>query len=374
MIDATHAYQVMPPHTPEQYAALKADIAAHGVQEPIDVDEEGEIVDGFTRARICQEFGIECPKRVVRGLRTEAEKRDYAWRMNLLRRQLTREQKRKLAKQLRVEGKTETRIAEWLGVSQATVSQWLRDLINSDELEPPKTVEGDDGKHYPTDKLRRRKTQPGASTEPVEAQTAATAVDSVHATPQAAEEAPPDEANADPSTAVRPATGPRRNSLSPSQASIAVTQSSTTDAVAGLMDDLLRLLEEQRRQGDFREEMDRWDAETRARWQERYRRLRVQLRALGVALGVESRSRPPQPSVPRLDPVRPDGTPGVQARSDPIETHPDPADVPDELDPETAEVLAVDVDDDPSDGSMVADDVLDIPPAETSHNLQEVEL
>jgi len=90
MIDALPRYQVMPRHSPEQYEALKADIKAHGVLEDVDVDEEGETLDGFTREQICNELGIVCPKRVVRGLQTEEQKRDYAWRVNLLRRHLTR--------------------------------------------------------------------------------------------------------------------------------------------------------------------------------------------------------------------------------------------------------------------------------------------
>lgn len=43
-------YQIMPDLTPEEYEALKADIQANGVLIPVEVDEEGNILDGYHRA------------------------------------------------------------------------------------------------------------------------------------------------------------------------------------------------------------------------------------------------------------------------------------------------------------------------------------
>ncbi len=48
-IHLTEKYQVMPSMPPEQFAALKADIAERGVLVPIDVDEDGHILDGHHR-------------------------------------------------------------------------------------------------------------------------------------------------------------------------------------------------------------------------------------------------------------------------------------------------------------------------------------
>ena len=45
-IHLTEKYQVMPNMPPEQFDALKADIAERGVLVPIDVDEHGHILDG----------------------------------------------------------------------------------------------------------------------------------------------------------------------------------------------------------------------------------------------------------------------------------------------------------------------------------------
>ena len=50
------AYQIMPPLTAAEYAALKADIAEHGVLVAVEMDEEGNVLDGHHRVRACQEL------------------------------------------------------------------------------------------------------------------------------------------------------------------------------------------------------------------------------------------------------------------------------------------------------------------------------
>ena len=51
-------YQVLPNMDDIQFQALKADIAERGVLTPIDVDEQGYILDGHHRYRACVELGI----------------------------------------------------------------------------------------------------------------------------------------------------------------------------------------------------------------------------------------------------------------------------------------------------------------------------
>jgi AraC-like DNA-binding protein len=80
-------YQVMPPLSAPQSAALKASIRADGIQTPIDVDEAGHILDGHQRLAIATQLGMDCPRRIVRGLSAE-QKRHYALTVNLMRRQL----------------------------------------------------------------------------------------------------------------------------------------------------------------------------------------------------------------------------------------------------------------------------------------------
>jgi N6-adenosine-specific RNA methylase IME4 len=80
-------YQLLPPLTAEEYAALKADIAARGVMVPIELDEHGVILDGHHRSAIAAELGIEAPTVTRVGL-SEAAKREHVLKLNLLRRQL----------------------------------------------------------------------------------------------------------------------------------------------------------------------------------------------------------------------------------------------------------------------------------------------
>jgi transposase-like protein len=151
------------PLSPEERKALKADIRAYGVKVRIDVDEEGTIIDGHQRQQICDELGIECPRRVLAGL-TEEEKLEHALRLNLKRRHLSPEQKRELARTWREQGWTQKRIAQALGVAQPTIANWLREFIKSDKL--PSTVQGKDGKAYPPKKQRRRTAHPAEVNRP----------------------------------------------------------------------------------------------------------------------------------------------------------------------------------------------------------------
>lgn len=90
-------YQLLPPLSEDEYAALRDDIKSAGVRVPIDVDENGAILDGHHRKAIADELGVECPERVIRDL-PEFAKVDYALSVNLARRHLTGEQKSKLVK------------------------------------------------------------------------------------------------------------------------------------------------------------------------------------------------------------------------------------------------------------------------------------
>lgn len=81
-------YQILPPLTADEYAALKADIACRGVLVPIELDELGNVLDGHHRQRAARELGLaEVPTLVRTGLSEEA-KREHALRLNLLRRRL----------------------------------------------------------------------------------------------------------------------------------------------------------------------------------------------------------------------------------------------------------------------------------------------
>ncbi len=44
-------YQLLPPLSPEDFAALEASIIEHGVLVPVEYDEEGNILDGHHRVQ-----------------------------------------------------------------------------------------------------------------------------------------------------------------------------------------------------------------------------------------------------------------------------------------------------------------------------------
>lgn len=129
-------YQVMPSLSADEYAALKADIAARGVQVPVEYDDRGNILDGHHRVQICGELGIvHWPKLVRYGL-SEEEKRRHARRLNLDRRHLDQQQRRSLIEdELRERPEASDRlIASGLGVDHKTVSKARSDLESTGEI------------------------------------------------------------------------------------------------------------------------------------------------------------------------------------------------------------------------------------------------
>jgi hypothetical protein len=150
--DTDTPYQVLPPMAPDQFEALKQDIAERGVLTPIDLDEQGHVLDGHNRVRVCNELGITNYPVFVRAGLSEIEKRTYARQVNTLRRHLTRTQLRELiAGQLRdTPGWANARIARALGVSKTTVSAVRRRLESTGQIDRFDRLEGDDGKTRPS--------------------------------------------------------------------------------------------------------------------------------------------------------------------------------------------------------------------------------
>ena len=80
---------ILPPLPDDEYQALKADIARHGVLVPVELDEQtGEVLDGHHRVRACEELGLPFPPVQWRRFDTDDERKEHALRVNLLRRQL----------------------------------------------------------------------------------------------------------------------------------------------------------------------------------------------------------------------------------------------------------------------------------------------
>lgn len=146
MQEKTIQYQLLPPLSEEEMAALRADIQAHGVQVPIELDEEGNVLDGHHRLRICQELGIKDYASIIRPGLSEDEKLEHVLRLNLIRRHLSVEQRKELVGTLREKGWSTTRIAEVLGQTHQAISKGLQDAKSCNL---PSRVVGKDGKSYP---------------------------------------------------------------------------------------------------------------------------------------------------------------------------------------------------------------------------------
>jgi DNA modification methylase len=146
----------LPPLSPEQFSALRDNIALNGVLVPILIDGRGpirRIIDGNQRKQIADELGYECPEIVQEGLEEE-EKRTLARALNLARRQLTSKQKRQLiADQLKeTPDRTNRWMAKQLGVHHGTVASVRAELEGSGQIIHCGQRIGSDGRIQPIKK------------------------------------------------------------------------------------------------------------------------------------------------------------------------------------------------------------------------------
>jgi predicted methyltransferase len=146
----------LPPLPPEQYEALRDNIAVNGVLVPILVDGDGPlrgIIDGNNRKAIADELGYECPE-IVQGGLEEEEKRTLARALNLARRQLNPDQKRAvIADQLKETPERSNRwIGKMLGVSHPTVASVRAELASTGKAFQLERTVGQDGKYRPVAK------------------------------------------------------------------------------------------------------------------------------------------------------------------------------------------------------------------------------
>ena len=156
------AYQVMPGLTADEYEALRDDIREHGIRVPVDVDENGQVLDGHHRSLIAAELGVDCPRRVVEGL-DAAGKVAHAIAVNVHRRNLTREQRRDIiAASLRAQPEVSDREhAVRTGASHPTVADVRRELEASGDVESFSTRTDASGRQQPASKPPRQQVPTG---------------------------------------------------------------------------------------------------------------------------------------------------------------------------------------------------------------------
>ena len=153
-------WQLLPPLTDEEYASLKADIAAQGVLVPVVIDEDtGEVIEGHHRLRAWTELraaGVKVPdypKQVVR-FANDDDRVAFVLAANLFRRHLTREQRAEVVARLRAEGWSLRHIGEVVGVDDKTVRNDLAEIAEKSAIKLPERVERKGGGTYPSRRPR----------------------------------------------------------------------------------------------------------------------------------------------------------------------------------------------------------------------------
>lgn len=154
-------YQLLPPLTDEEYAALEADIVANGVLQPILVDEHNVTIDGHHRKQIADKHGLRCPSIKCPPNLTDEQKRSLSVGMNVHRRHLSREQRRELiAKSLIADPELSDRQhAERVGASPTTVGDVRGQLEADGMVSKLDTRTGKDGVAQPAVKVTVRESK-----------------------------------------------------------------------------------------------------------------------------------------------------------------------------------------------------------------------
>jgi predicted transcriptional regulator len=125
-------FQLLPLLSAEERIRLEISIKDKGTCS-IEVDENGDILDGHHRYEICQKLDIVPEKIQVNNFKNDLEKMAYVIKINSARRQMSGDQEKevdkerqRIAKDLYAIGEyTQENISNLLGVTQQAVSLWL---------------------------------------------------------------------------------------------------------------------------------------------------------------------------------------------------------------------------------------------------------
>lgn len=155
-VESQEPYQIAPPLSDDEYSALKSDIEARGVLIPVEYDDDGNILDGHHRVKICGELGIETWPRMVRKGMSENAKRAHARVLNFSRRHLSSAAKREMiAGQLReTPEKSNNSIAGMFGCDHKTVGVVRVELEGRGEIPNVTKREDSLGRKQPATKSK----------------------------------------------------------------------------------------------------------------------------------------------------------------------------------------------------------------------------
>ena len=146
MTNASAHYQLFPALDPATESALRASIVRFGVLVPATVDQSGNILDGHHRSRIARELGVDCPT-IVRQVNGDDEANEIARTLNMDRRHLSAEDRRRMVEALRSEGHSYRAIAGALGVSKDTIARDADRIVSPETM--PDRIRTSDGRTYP---------------------------------------------------------------------------------------------------------------------------------------------------------------------------------------------------------------------------------
>ena len=135
--------------TPEEYEALRDDIAHNGVEEPILVTSEGIIIDGHERFKAATELGLrKYPIRIL-GNMSQQERKEKAIALNLLRRQLSESERRHWLEELiRLNPQMSSRdLARTANVSHTTAARAKAKVLGTESNDSVEVI-GRNGKTY----------------------------------------------------------------------------------------------------------------------------------------------------------------------------------------------------------------------------------
>jgi ParB-like chromosome segregation protein Spo0J len=125
-------FQVTPPLSEDELAALRASIESRGVVVPVVVDQHGRVLEGHHRKDIADDLEIDYPT-VVRHVDNNEEAMDIAIELNAARRHLTQSQMRGLIYdeiERKQRQESNRALGERLGVSHPTVGLVRRAMEN----------------------------------------------------------------------------------------------------------------------------------------------------------------------------------------------------------------------------------------------------
>lgn len=139
---------IVPPLSDAEYADLKTSIKNHGIQVPIIVDEEKVALDGGHRLKIAAELKIpqeKIPYTIKGDLADDEAKMAYALEINVRRRQLNKQQKDKLIRDLLKKGWSIRFVARNV---DASVGKVQKEAATVRQEKGATEVKGTDGRTY----------------------------------------------------------------------------------------------------------------------------------------------------------------------------------------------------------------------------------